>query len=125
MGAELKDVGAKLDIDGDDIEAIRARRRKDLVCILLGGAAVMVFSTILGYLCSFIFPGIDIIEDPESYPYACVPLLSSTLFQRNRKFFIIASIVTAIASIVLFLTMFLTFRQNYSLAPGYAVFSRE
>ena len=121
MDEELKDAGKRMDLSEEDVDRIKALKRKELIYIVLGGAAITVGSAIIGALAGGEDPIIDV--HYSSYPYIGALALSTTFWQRNKKVLIMASIATIVVSVVAFVAAYVLSRPTYGIATDYGVYS--
>ncbi len=122
MAKDLEELGSSLDIDDEDLERIRRKKRKELIMGPVIGASITVFSTLLGYIIGKNDPVYDKVL---TYPYAGPFLFALTAGVRRKRFWITVTVITIIASIIGFIIAHETAQPHeFGLAIDYGVYNK-
>lgn len=109
---KLKEIGGRLDISEEDLKNIKIEKQKFNLIYPIIGVIVAICSTILGYLLGKnTEPKLVNAETGKTYPYSLFSfaILIATINLRknsNRKVIIISIILTAIISIIGFVSAY-------------------
>ncbi len=122
MAKDLEELGSRLDIDDEDMERIRRKKRKELILGPVIGISITVLSTMLGY---FIGKNDPVYDKVLTYPYAGPFIFAMTAGVRRKRFWISVAIITLIASIIGFIIAHETAQPHeYGLAIEYGVYNK-
>jgi hypothetical protein len=118
---ELEEIGSRLEVQEEDIESIRRKRRRELIIAPVIGFSVTVLSVIAG---AFIGRNDPVFDKIRGYPFAGYLAFSMVSYKPNKKLWLTVGLVTFIVSLIGFIAAHeIAQPHEYGMAIEYGVYS--